>query len=116
MPRTSVFDMKLSKVYAALVQKAERKGRTAEEVDQCTSWLLGYTADQIRAAMESDMPYGDFFRNAPQVNPNASKVTGTICHVKIAEIEDPVMQNMRRLDKMVDELAHGKPMEKVLRS
>ncbi len=116
MPRTSVFDMKLAKVYPALVAKAERKGRTADEVDACAVWLLGYTPEQIRAAAASDVTYGDFFRQAPAVNPAAELVTGTICHVKIAEIEDPVLQNMRRLDKMVDELAHGKPLAKVLRS
>lgn len=115
MPRTSVFDLGLSRVYAAIVQKAERKGRTGDEVDQCTSWLLGYTPEQIHVAVESDMTYGDFFRNAPAVNPAAELVTGTVCHVKIAEIEDPVLKNMRRLDKMVDELAHGKALEKVLR-
>lgn len=111
MPRTNVFDMKLSKVYPLLVAKAEKKGRTKEEVDQVTSWLTGYDM----SAVDMEMTYGEFFSNAPCINPNAELITGKICGVRVEEIEDPIMQNIRRLDKLVDELAKGRPMEKVLR-
>ena len=116
MPRTSVFDMRLSKVYPALVAKAERKGRTADEVDQATCWLLGYTPGQVHDLLATDVTYGDFFRQAPHVNEAADQVGGTICHVRLDDIDDPVLQNMRRLDTLVDESAHGRPMEKVLRA
>lgn len=115
MPRTSVLDMRLAKVYPCLVAKAERKGRTAEEVDQATCWLLGYAPQQVHDLLASDVTYGDFFRQAPHVNEAADQVTGTICGVRIDEIEDPTLRNIRRLDKLVDEIAHGRPMERVLR-
>ena len=116
MPRQSVFDMAFSKVYPMLVQKAERKGRTWEEVDRAVSWLTGYTAEQIGQALSSDITYGDFFRQAPQVQPKADLITGKVCGVQVETIEDPLMKRIRQLDKLVDELAQGKPMEKVLRS
>ena len=111
MPRTSVYEMKFSKVYPLLVAKAEKKGRTREEVDEVTSWLTGYDMSSV----DMEMTYGDFFRNAPCINPNAGLITGKICGVRVEDIEEPVMQNIRRLDKLVDELAKGRPMEKVLR-
>ena len=116
MPRQSVFDMAFSKVYPMLVQKAERKGRTREEVDRAASWLTGYTAEQINQALFSDITYGDFFRQAPQVQPKADLITGKVCGMQVETIEDPLMKRIRQLDKLVDELAQGKPMEKVLRS
>ncbi|MBQ3412230.1 MAG: DUF2200 domain-containing protein [Oscillospiraceae bacterium] len=112
MPRASIFDMKLSKVYPLLVAKAEKKGRSKEEVDRVTEWLTGHDMSKI----DMEMTYGDFFRSAPCINPNAELITGKICGVRVEDIEDPLMQNIRRLDKLVDELAKGRAMEKVLRT
>ena len=112
MPRTSIFDMKLSKVYPLLVAKAEKKGRSKEEVDRVTEWLTGHDMSKI----DMEMTYGDFFRSAPCINPNAELITGKICGIRVEDIEDPLMQNIRRLDKLVDELAKGRTMEKVLRT
>lgn len=111
----SVFDMHFSKVYTALIQKAEKKGRTRAEVDQVTAWLTGYTVDQIAAAFASDMTYGAFFSGAPAYNPRSVLITGKVCGVQVETIEDLFMKKVRQLDKLVDELAKGKPMEKVLR-
>ena len=116
MPRKSVFEMGLSKLYQALVNKAERKGRTREEVDQVTCWLLGYTPDELRALIAQDIPYGKFLSNAPQVNERADLITGTICGVRVETIEDPLTKRMRQLDKLVDEIARGKAMDKILRA
>ena len=102
MTNEKVFQMKLKKIYPLLVAKAEKKGRTRSEVDQVTCWLTGYSQE-------------DFFRNAPAPNPNRKLITGSICGVKVETIEDPLMQEIRYLDKLVDELAKGKAMEKVLR-
>ena len=113
MPRQSIFDMKLSRVYPLLLAKLERKGRTKEELDTVITWLTGYSPDQVQAAM--DETYGDFFRGAPAVNPRADLIRGTICGIRVEEIEDPLMKQIRQLDKLVDELAKGRPMEKVLR-
>ena len=111
MPRLNIFDMKVSKVYPLLVQKAERKGRTKDEVDQVTAWLTGY---DMKTA-DLDVSYAEFIENAPAMNLRASLITGTVCGVKVQEIDDPLMQKIRWLDKLVDELAKGKPMEKILR-
>ena len=111
MARQSIFDMKVSKVYPMLVQKAERKGRTKEEVDEVIRWLTGYNMDQV----DQDMTYGDFFVNAPAMNPRAELIKGKVCGVQVETIEDPLMQKVRWLDKLVDELAKGRPLDKVLR-
>ena len=111
MPRKTVFEMKISEVYPLLVQKAERKGRTRAEVDQVTAWLTGY--DMTSADL--DVTCADFFTHAPAMNPRASLIKGSVCGVKVEEIEDPLMQKIRWLDKLVDELAKGKPIEKILR-
>ncbi len=108
MARKSVYDMKFSKIYPLLVQKAEKKGRTKAEVDEVITWLTGYT--QFEGL---DVTYGEFFENAPAINPNAALIKGTVCGVRVEEIEDPLMQKMRWLDKLVDDLAKGKPMEKI---
>ena len=115
MPRQSIFDMSFSKVFPMLVQKAERKNRTRAEVYTVTEWLTGYTAEQIDAALESDMKYGVFFTEAPAYNSRAELITGKICGVQVETIEDPLMKQIRQLDKLVDELAKGRPMEKILR-
>lgn len=111
MPRQSVFDMPFDKVYSALVAKAERKGRTKAEVDEVTAWLTGHDM----SAVDMDVTYGQFLSSAPSWNPRAELITGSICGVRVETIEDPMTKRMRQLDKLVDELAKGKPMEKVLR-
>jgi hypothetical protein len=111
MARQNVFDMKLSKLYPLLTAKAAKKGRSKAEVDRVISWLTGW--DMSRVDMEK--PYGDFLANAPAFNPRAELIKGSICGVKVEEIEDPLIKRMRQLDKLVDELAKGKPMDKILR-
>lgn len=115
MDNEKVFAMSFAKVYPMLIAKAERKGRTRDEVLEVTSWLTGYTPGQIEALLESDTAYGDFFRKAPALNPNRALIKGSICGIKVELIEDPLMQNIRYLDKLVDELAKGKAMDKILR-
>ena len=111
MARQSIFDMKVSKVYPLLLQKVERKGRSKEELDTVIEWLTGYDMNQV----DQEMTYGAFFENAPAMNPRAGLIKGKICGVQVETIEDPLMQKIRWLDKLVDELAKGKPLEKVLR-
>ena len=111
MPRQSVFDMKVSKVYPLLVAKAEKKGRTKAEVDEVTSWLTGYDMETA----DLDVTYAEFFNHAPAYNPRSELITGKICGIQVETIEDPLMKKIRQLDKLVDELAKGKPMEKILR-
>lgn len=111
MPRQSVFDMKVSRIYPLLVAKAEKKGRTKAEVDEVILWLTGWDMSGV----DLDMTYGEFFDRAPGYNPRAELITGSICGVKVEMIEDPLMKKIRQLDKLVDELAKGKPMEKIKR-
>ena len=115
MAAEKIYGMSFAKVFPMLYAKAERKGRTAAEVDELTEWLTGYSADQIHACLESDVTYGDFFRGAPQLNPNRKLITGVICGIRVESIEEPLMQEIRYLDKLVDELAKGKRMEKIKR-
>ena len=115
MPRTDVTQMPFAKLYSLLVAKAEKKGRTREEVDQVTAWLTGYTPEELARLEQSDVSYGDFFRSAPAMNPNRTLLTGKICGVQVETIEDPLMRDIRYLDKLVDELAKGKAGEKILR-
>lgn len=115
MGNEKVYAMSFAKVYPLLVNKAERKGRTKQEVDQVTSWLTGYTPEQIDEFVESSITYGTFFRNAPCMNPNRKLIKGSICGIKVEKISEPLMREIRYLDKLVDELAKGKPMEKILR-
>ena len=107
--------MSTAKVYPLLVAKAERKGRTRAEVDTIITWLTGWDEAAIAQAVASDMPYGDFFRKAPGLNPARKAIRGSICGVKVEEIQDSTMQEIRYLDKLVDELAKGKTMDKILR-
>ena len=111
MPRRTIFEMKVSEVYPFLIQKAERKGRSRADVDQVTAWLTGYDM----ASVDLDVTFAEFFDHAPQMNPRASLIKGSVCGVKVEEIEDPLMQKIRWLDKLVDELAKGKPMDRILR-
>lgn len=115
MPRIDVTEMAFAKLYSLLVAKAEKKGRTREEVDQVTAWLTGYTPEKLAQLEQSDVSYGDFFRSAPAMNPNRTLITGKICGVRVETIEDPLMRDIRYLDKLVDELAKGKAVEKILR-
>ena len=111
MARQSIFDMKVSKVYPLLLQKVERKGRSKEQLDTVIAWLTGYDMNRV----DPEMTYGDFFRQAPAMNPRAELIKGKVCGVQVEAVEDPLMRNVRRLDKLVDELAKGRPLEKVLR-
>ena len=112
MPRQSIFDMKFADVYPLLVQKAERKGRTRQEVDAVIHWLTGYDM----SVTDMEMTYREFFDGSPKYNPNAELIRGKICGIEVSEIEDPLMKKIRQLDKLVDELAKGKAMEKILRN
>ena len=116
MPRTDITQMSFTKLYSLLVSKAEKKGRTRQEVDQVTAWLTGYTPEDLARLEQSEISYGDFFRSAPAMNPNRTLITGKVCGVRVEEIEDPLMREIRYLDKLVDELAKGKPMAKILRT
>lgn len=111
MARQSVFEMKLSKIYLLLIAKAVKKGRTKEEVDSVIFWLTGWDMGGI----DLEMSYGEFLANAPAVNPRADMITGSICGVRVEEIEDPLTKRMRQLDKLIDELAKGKPLDKIFR-
>lgn len=115
MDNSKVYNMLFSKIYPLLLAKAEKKGRTKEEVNEIISWLTGYTDENIKEFMENEITYGDFFLKAPCLNPNRKLIKGTICKVKVEEIKEPLMQEIRYLDKLIDELAKGKSMEKILR-
>lgn len=116
MARTPIAQMSFTKVYPLLVQKAERRGRTREEVDTVTCRLTGYDRDGLARQLERDLTYAQFFDEAPAMNPDRALIHGKVCGVDVAAIEDPVEQNARYLDKLVDELARGRAMEKILRS
>lgn len=116
MDNQKVFAMKLSKIYPLLVQKAEKKNRTKQEVDSVICWLTGYDEKGLAKQLQKDIDYRTFFTEAPCINPNCDKITGTVCGVRLAEIEDPLMKQIRYLDKLVDELARGKALEKILRA
>ncbi|MDR2889793.1 MAG: DUF2200 domain-containing protein [Lachnospiraceae bacterium] len=110
-----VYKMEFGTVYPLLVQKVERKGRSAVEVDIVIGWLTGYTPEELRAQIAKGVDYETFFAEAPALNPDADKITGVVCGIRVEEIEDPLMQKVRWLDKLVDELAKGKAMDKILR-
>ncbi len=112
----NIYTMPFSKVYPLLINKAVRKNRTRDDVDTVTTWLTGYTKEQLEQFLSSDLTYGDFFLQAPELNPNRKRITGTVCGVRVENIEEPLMQEIRCLDKLVDELAKGKAMEKILRA
>jgi hypothetical protein len=115
MNNTKIFKMAFASVYPHYINKAQKKGRTKEELDQVIQWLTGYDAQSLEAQIENKVDFETFFEKAPQLNQNASKITGVICGYRVEEIEDPLMQKIRYLDKLVDELAKGKAMEKILR-
>lgn len=103
-----VSTMLFTKIYPFLIAKVERKGRTRKEAIEVTTWLTGYTEEQIEALEASDATYGDFINNAPCWNPKSEQITGSICGIKVETIEDPFMKKVRQLDKLIDELAKGK--------
>ncbi len=109
-----IFRTSVASVYPLYVQKLERKGRTVEELDQVIEWLTGFDDAELRRHLEAETTFAEFFADA-RLNPNASLITGVVCGVRVEEIDDPLMQKLRYLDKLVDELARGKAMEKVLR-
>jgi hypothetical protein len=114
-PGHRVFGMKFADIYPLYVQKAERKHRTKEEVDQIILWLTGYDRAGLQQQIEKGNDLETFFSQAPAMNPNSSLIKGVVCGVRVEEIEDPLMQKIRLLDKLIDELAKGKAMEKILR-
>lgn len=115
MTNNKIYKMSFSKVYPLLIAKAEKKGRTRDEIDEITCWLMGYSKEQITDFLVNDVEYGEFFLKAPQLNPDRKMITGKICGIRVEEIEEPLMQEIRYLDKLVDELARGKTLEKILR-
>lgn len=115
MKSDRIFSMSFASVYPLYVQKAERKGRQKTEVDQVICWLTGYSPKALSEQVKRKTDFQTFFNDAPAINPNAGKITGTICGVRVEDIEHPLMRNIRYLDKLVDELAKGRPMEKILR-
>lgn len=114
MKNERVYKMKFFKVYPLYIQKVERKGRTKEEVDTVIKWLTGYDEQGLQSQIDKEVDIETFFAEAPQMNPNTSKITGVVCGIRVENIEDPLMQKVRWLDKLVDELAKGKAIEKVL--
>ncbi len=110
-----IFAMSFSSVYPLYVQKAERKGRTKAEVDEILTWLTGYSGEQVQRAIEARIDLEAFFARAPRMNPNVGRITGVVCGVRVEEVADPLMQKIRYLDKLIDELARGKQLASVLR-
>ncbi|EHW7495949.1 DUF2200 domain-containing protein [Listeria monocytogenes] len=115
MKKPRIYTMSFASVYPLYIQKAEKKDRTKEEVDEIVFWLTGYDQDSLQQAIDQAIDFETFFAEAPKMNPNASLITGVICGYRVEEIEDKLMQQIRYLDKLVDELAKGKKMEKILR-
>lgn len=115
MDHTRVYRMLFSSVYPLYLQKVTKKGRTAHELNVVISWLTGYTAEELKAQINRKTDFETFFHEAPQLNKNASKITGLICGYRVEEIEDPILQKVRYLDKLVDELAKGRALEKIMR-
>lgn len=115
MDNEKIYKMAFSKVFPLLLTKAVKKGRTEEEVFAVTSWLTGYPETEIKEFLSSGISYGDFFGNAPAPNPNRKLITGKICGISVETIEEPLMQEIRYLDKLIDELSKGKSLDKILR-
>lgn len=116
MDNSKVFQMDFGKTYGLLLDKATRKGRTKAEVDEVICWLTGYNTAELEEACSTSVCYGDFFRSAPQLNPNRTLIKGVVCGVRVEEVADPLMREIRYLDKLIDELAKEKAIEKILRS
>jgi hypothetical protein len=115
MDNSRVFRMAFASVYPLYIQKAEKKGRTKAEVDEIIFWLTGYNQNTLQDHIDNKTDFEKFFEKAPRINPNVSKITGLVCGYRVEEIEDKLMQKIRYLDKLIDELAKGKTMDKILR-
>jgi hypothetical protein len=115
MDNTRVYKMSFAGVYPLYIQKAEKKGRTKAEVDEIIFWLTGYNKQTLQKQIDKKTDFETFFTQAPRMNPNISKITGVICGYRVEDIEDKLMQKVRYLDKLIDELAKGKTMDKILR-
>ncbi len=115
MDNEKIFKMSFSKIYGLLIDKAVKKGRTKDEVKEIVCWLTGYSKKDLDELENSNIDYGTFFKNAPAPNENRFLIKGSICGIKVENIEDPLMREIRYLDKLIDELAKGKSMEKILR-
>lgn len=115
MPDHRIFSTAFSKVYPMYVQKAERKGRTRDEVDRIICWLTGYDTDGLHRQLAQEVDFRAFFDQAPAMHPNSELIQGVVCGVRVETVEDPLMKRIRQLDKLVDELAKGKAMERILR-
>lgn len=115
MSKHRIFTTAFSQVYPLYVQKAERKNRTRGEVDQIIRWLTGYSQASLEKQIEKKVDFETFFAQAPAIHPNTALIKGVVCGVRVEEVEDPLMQKIRFLDKLIDELAKGKPMDKILR-
>lgn len=116
MPTHRLFSMPFAKVYPAYVAKAERKARTKKEVDQIICWLTGYDAVGLKRQLKAETDVETFFAEAPRLHPNRNLITGVVCGVRVETVEDPLMRKVRMLDKLIDELAKGRAMEKILRA
>ncbi len=115
MTKHKIYTMSVAKVYPHYITKAEKKGRTKSEVDEIICWLTGYSQEELEVQLEKETDFETFFTEAPQLNPSRAMIKGVICGVRVEDIEEPIMQEIRYLDKLVDELAKGKAMEKILR-
>jgi hypothetical protein len=115
MSKHNVYKMSVASVYPLLVTKAERKGRTKSEVDEIIRWLTGYSQDELEVQLEKQTDYETFFAEAPKLNPLRTLIKGVVCGVRVEDIQEPTMQEIRYLDKLIDELAKGKAMDKILR-
>jgi hypothetical protein len=115
LARHKIFSMQFSRIYPAWLNKIERKGRSRKDLDKIIGWLTGYTAAGLQKCIKGDGDVGSFFDNCPDFNPAAKLITGTVCGVRVEEVAEPSMRRMRQLDKLIDELAQGKTMEKILR-
>lgn len=116
MASHNIFAMPFSRIYPMYVQKAQRKNRTGEEVDTIICWLTGYSTEALRQQVAAGVTLERFFEQAPAFHPNAALITGVVCGVRVEAVEDPLMKKVRYLDKLIDELAKGRPMEKILRA
>ncbi len=115
MSRQNIYKMSFAKVYPLLVAKAEKKGRTKAEVDEIIRWLTGYSQEDLEAQLEKQTDYETLFAEAPRLNPSRALIKGTVCGVRVEDVEEPTMQEIRYLDKLIEELAKGKSMDKILR-
>jgi len=115
MAKHNIYKMSVARVYPLLVAKAEKKGRTKTEVDEIIRWLTGYSQEELEAQLEKQTDYETFFVEAPQLNPSRTLITGVVCGVRVEDVGEPIMQEIRYLDKLIDELAKGKAMDKILR-